>query len=96
MTGYLSRVHSPDLPQAACTNANPELFFAEDCVNPNAEAIAEARAICSPCAERINCLMWGLQNENFGMWGGLTANERRYYRQGKLYKLTQVRELGLI
>ncbi len=96
MTGHLSRLHSPNFPQAACTNSNPELFFADDCVKPNPEHIKEARTICASCAERKSCLLWGLRNEQYGMWGGLTANERRYLRQGKIHKLTEVRELGLI
>jgi WhiB family transcriptional regulator, redox-sensing transcriptional regulator len=96
MTGYFSRLRSPDLPKAACVDVDPEIFFADDQVNPDVDAIQQARTICASCEEQNRCLEWGLRNENYGMWGGLTANERRYYLYGKSYKLQHAKDLGII
>ena len=96
MTGYLSRLQTPNLPNAACTNVDPEIFYAEDQIHPDTEAVEEARLVCASCAEQKSCLVWGLDHENYGMWGGLTANERRYYLKGRYEKLKQAIDLELI
>lgn len=37
-----------------------------------------AKQICKGCPVRSQCLQWGLENaESCGIWGGLTARERR-------------------
>jgi WhiB family redox-sensing transcriptional regulator len=96
MTGHLSKLSSPNLPLAACVGVDPELFYAEDCINPDQEKIEQARQVCLECVERIACLSWGMHNETFGMWGAMTSNERRDYKQRKMYKLKHLRELGII
>ena len=63
-----------DLPGAACTAADPLLFFA-----PDAETLAdrkareaEARAICAGCPVRLPCLAWAMANGvDDGIWGGV-------------------------
>jgi hypothetical protein len=40
--------------------------------------------------------MWGLQGEEYGMFGGLTANERELFKARDLRKLQHVKDLGLI
>lgn len=38
---------------------------------------ADARAVCSLCPARRDCLIWAvLEDEGFGMWGGYNAPER--------------------
>jgi len=81
---------------AACRNHDPEIFYAEESVIPDLEVIESARAICVGCPERIPCLDYALKNENWGMWGGLTASERRYFRRGKYHKIQKVIKLKLI
>lgn len=39
-----------------------------------------AKAICATCAVRNPCLLWALDNQEFGIWGGTTANERARMR----------------
>lgn len=58
---------------AACKTLSIEVFF------PPAEQEAEAaRAICSACTVREPCLESALSSgEPFGIWGGLTTQERR-------------------
>jgi WhiB family redox-sensing transcriptional regulator len=39
---------------------------------------AKAKAICRRCSVRLTCLETALRNdEDFGIWGGLTERERR-------------------
>ncbi len=58
---------------AACREIAVELFF------PPAEQEAEvAKAVCSECTVRQPCLDFAImEGERFGIWGGLTSQERR-------------------
>lgn len=64
--------------QAACLSADPDLFFAD---GDDAKSRADremARQICGRCPSRPDCLSDALErDERAGMWGGLTADERR-------------------
>lgn len=65
---------------AACRDLPPwgkELFF------PIAgETGREAKAICAGCPVRQDCLEWALRTkEDDGIWGGMTAPERRRIRR---------------
>lgn len=45
-------------------------------------AIMEAKNICAGCPVRNLCLEYALDNEeDFGIWGGLTPRERRMVRR---------------
>ena len=39
-----------------------------------------AKSICRSCIHRIECAQWGIENERFGIWGGLTEYERTLLR----------------
>lgn len=58
---------------AACRDIAVELFF------PPAEQESDiAKAVCSNCTVREPCLDFALaEGERFGIWGGLTSQERR-------------------
>lgn len=58
---------------AACRAIPVEMFF------PPAEQEAEvAKSICAKCCVRQPCLEFALSEaERFGIWGGLTSQERR-------------------
>ena len=98
MTGPISRIVSPNLPMAACANndVNPEWFYAADQVQPNAFEVMRARSLCVICLEQKKCLEWGLENEDFGVWGGLTANERIAYKKNQTKRLKIAEGMGLI
>lgn len=87
MTGPVNRYAIPHFDKALCKGDDSELWFAEDTLNPVREDVELARAICVACLERVKCLAWGLRNEEFGMWGGLTANERRHLKSRKYHRL---------
>jgi WhiB family redox-sensing transcriptional regulator len=58
---------------AACSRFPVELFF------PLVEGEAvEAKSICNSCEVRSKCLEFAIAaGERFGVWGGLTSQERR-------------------
>lgn len=74
----------PDWPpewrqQAACRNGDPDAFFPPDGRNSRARARAEERArlTCATCPVRRPCLAVALlRQEEHGVWGGLTTDER--------------------
>lgn len=58
--------------EAACRTIDAEELFAE-----GAEQ-RRAKALCTGCPVRIECLAEALDNRiEFGVWGGMTQRERR-------------------
>jgi len=58
---------------ALCAQVGPELWFPEQS-GPN----LAAKAVCARCDVRAECLAFALAtNQAFGVWGGLSAVERR-------------------
>jgi WhiB family redox-sensing transcriptional regulator len=71
----------PDLPGAGCRDADPDLFFPPPGRGASRQ-IATAKGICRACPVRRACLNWALgNNEDAGVWGGLTREERRGLRR---------------
>lgn len=66
--------------QAACKDADPELFF------PRTEVLAEAEAICESCPVRMDCLVYAIENNiEHGTWGGYGVRARkRIKRRGRV------------
>jgi WhiB family redox-sensing transcriptional regulator len=62
----------------ACMGADPELFFSE-----NIAEINQAREICGGCPLKAFCLDYATFAEEYGVWGGTTAGERKFLRAGK-------------
>jgi WhiB family transcriptional regulator, redox-sensing transcriptional regulator len=65
---------------AACRDADPNLFFASD-----DETRRAAMTLCSTCPVRRPCLEHALRTgETYGIWGGTDEGERkRLLRQGR-------------
>jgi len=60
------------LPDRACADTDPEIFFPGNRVD---EALA--LDLCADCPHRQPCLDWALGTEQqFGIWGGTTAEQR--------------------
>lgn len=58
--------------QAACRTADPDELFTQGA------AQNRAKAVCTGCPVRTECLADALDNRvEFGVWGGLTERERR-------------------
>src|SRR5271169_4179143 len=67
---------------AACRSADPELFFPIAATGPAVRQIARAKTICAGCEVRRECLEFALaQNQNYGIWGGTTAEDRQRGRR---------------
>lgn len=75
--------------QAACEGA-PFGFFHPMAIktgkprpgDPVVAQTRECKAICARCPVRADCLNYAMvNNEEFGIWGGLDDGERRQYRR---------------
>ena len=66
---------------AACRDADPDLFFPVGATGAALRQIEEAKRICRSCPARIQCLAWALEvGVADGVWGGTTQDERRVIR----------------
>jgi WhiB family redox-sensing transcriptional regulator len=65
--------------RAACLDVDdPELFFPIGNTGPALEQLERARAVCASCSVREICLIWAMEhNQDSGVWGGLSEDERR-------------------
>lgn len=65
---------------AACLGLDPAIFFPE-----KGDDTTAAKAICAGCGVRRECLDWALTNgEKFGVFGGLSENQRKKIRPRRL------------
>lgn len=62
--------------RAACLGADPNLFFPE----PNHHGL-QAKAVCSTCPVRVECLEYAMAHKAYGVWGGTSERERRTLRR---------------
>jgi len=73
------------LDEAVCGDEDPELFFPPE-PNPGRPSasyleragaqIEFAKAVCATCPVQEKCLAWALDNDEVGIWGGTTDQER--------------------
>lgn len=65
----------------ACVDVEPTTFYPNRGDNAGAN---RAKAICAGCDVRAECLAYALTSprERFGIWGGLSTNERVSLRLG--------------
>jgi len=74
---------------AACCNADPDLFFPIGTNGAALRQIQEAKLICRSCPAQLPCLSWALDNRVAdGVWGGTTEDERRVIRSHRAPKTT--------
>ncbi|MFJ4191866.1 WhiB family transcriptional regulator [Kitasatospora sp. NPDC089509] len=67
---------APGVP--ACRGVDPELFFALGQGGGEGPRVRAAKRVCQDCPVREACLRAAvLQEEEYGIWGGLTPEERR-------------------
>jgi hypothetical protein len=60
---------------AQCTDSEPDLFFDE-----SSASISQAKSLCQGCPVIKQCAEWALRYEEFGVFGGLSAKERKMIR----------------
>jgi WhiB family transcriptional regulator, redox-sensing transcriptional regulator len=70
---------------AACRHRDPELFFPEGTAGPALLQADQAKRVCQSCPVRTPCLDFALRHGlGFGIWGGVTGEERRVLRGARL------------
>jgi hypothetical protein len=76
--------------QESCLEADPELFFSEFALD-----IARAKTTCNACPLIQVCANYAIKHENFGVWGGLSADERFEARgRHEAYGTTDIERLS--
>lgn len=68
---------------AACRGAGVDLFFNPDSERGKSKRMREAaaKAVCVTCPVIEQCLSWAMTvGEPYGVWGGMTADERQELR----------------
>jgi predicted RecB family nuclease len=68
----LQSVPTPDFAQAVCAGKPLDLFFSDE----PSETLA-AKALCAECPIRVQCAQWAGLNAPYGVFGGMTPDERR-------------------
>ena len=73
---------------AACSDKDPELFFPIGNANTSIAQLEEAKAVCRSCNVVTECLKCALEtNQDYGVWGGLSEDERRVLKRRVLRAL---------
>ena len=75
----------PDLSwrkSASCRDTSPELFFPIGTTGDAVVQIDEAKQVCFQCPAQVRCLEFALvNNQDSGIWGGASEEERRHLRR---------------
>jgi WhiB family redox-sensing transcriptional regulator len=67
---------------SACRDTDPDLFFPVGTTGPAIEQIEMAKTVCGGCDARQPCLEFALTtNQDSGIWGGTSEEERRKLRR---------------
>jgi WhiB family redox-sensing transcriptional regulator len=68
-----------DFSQAACTEEDIDIFFPENGDVKGKTALA--KAICASCPVAVQCLQFAIANDEEGIWGGTTLEERKRFKR---------------
>lgn len=69
---------------ASCRDVDPDLFFPIGTTGIAMEQVDAAKSICAGCVVREPCLEFALaSNQDAGVWGGLTEDERRTLKRAR-------------
>ncbi|MFI1194042.1 WhiB family transcriptional regulator [Micromonospora sp. NPDC020750] len=66
--------------RGACRDRDPERWFPVGTTGPALVQAEQAKAICRRCPVKDECLSWALDNQKFGVAGGMDEDERRTYK----------------
>jgi len=73
--------------RSACRDSDPDVFFPIGSTGMALEQIETAKRICTACQVSEECLEFALAtNQEAGVWGGTTEEERRKLRKAWLAK----------
>ena len=69
--------------RASCRDTSPDLFFPVGTTGIALDQIDAAKRVCGACPVAGECLDFALAtNQEAGVWGGRTEEERRRIRKG--------------
>jgi len=69
---------------AACRDEDPDLFFPIGTTGIAIEQVDAAKRVCARCPVQEPCLEFALaSNQDAGIWGGLTEDERRTLKRAR-------------
>ena len=68
--------------KASCRSVDPDLFFPVGTTGVALDQIEQAKAVCRSCDAQAPCLEFALStNQESGVWGGTSEEERRKLRK---------------
>lgn len=68
--------------EACCRDTDPEQFFPVGNAWDVVRIVDAAKAVCGPCPVREACLQYAVEtNQDTGVWGGTSEEERRKLRK---------------
>ena len=74
----------------ACATVGGDFWFPKnETAGSNTTEVALAKSICRRCPHQEECAEWGIQKEDFGIWGGLNEGQRRLVRRKRRLKLKE-------
>lgn len=87
---------NPDLAKCASPKIDPDIFFMDDKMEDNYNAMKTeiARSICGTCELQKKCLDFALREDQEGVWGGTTTYERRVAKDRKRKNYVPVGKRG--
>jgi len=65
-----------------CKDMGLDLFYRED-ESKNTDEYRKVLQLCKSCKHKIECAEWGIHKERWGIWGGLSPNERHNIRRSR-------------
>ena len=67
---------------ALCRDTDPELFFPVCSTGQALQQISAAKEVCCECTVKTECLEFAIEtNQDCGIWGGTSEDERRNIRR---------------
>lgn len=67
---------------ALCKDTDPELFFPVGSTGQALHQISRAKTVCEECVVKRECLEFAIEtNQDCGIWGGTSEEERRDIRR---------------
>jgi len=67
---------------ALCRDTDPELFFPVGSTGQALQQISAAKEVCCECTVKTECLEFAIEtNQDCGIWGGTSEDERRNIRR---------------
>lgn len=84
--------YDPDRPLTDEERGN--MFFPERGDPPH--WLEAAKRVCADCPVKGECRAWGIENESYGVWGGLSERQRRQLSPAEREQFLRIRRDRLV